>query len=298
MCQGNHPSVQWAGERTSWAKLSSCWGGRMEEGDCGMGKEERLRTGLGFMNTSVWRTLLCPALGTPENTWLQEGQPRLFPHLQTQKFSSVLDTPTCHPVGHLVFSMPTSALTVFSDPSLGSQPASPRGLTPRPCVTLMDKDSLPGAIAWASLGWNCALIHPVSWVTNVPALPCPAEAARGDDTGRLCSLDDPLQQRWGSLPRCSRPPHTCQPASWTSEELPLLFLALVSRDSQPVLFWIFFLPGARGLSNSTCNVTSSHGVPDKPTLSLKPTTSGAAENDHGGWWGQRISWEDVTGSVS
>lgn len=79
----------------------------------------------------------------------------------------------------------------------------------------------------------------------------------------------------------------------------LLFLALVPHDSQPVLFWIFFLPGARGLSNSTCKMSLPPMVSQiNQLLSLKPTMNGVAENDHGGWWGQRISWEDITGLIS
>ena len=69
-------------------------------------------------------------------------------------------------------------------------------------------DSCTLGPAW---GWNRALIHPVSLGDKRASPPCPAEAARGDDMGRPCSLDDLLQQRWGS-PQTPRPTRVNLPA--------------------------------------------------------------------------------------
>ena len=161
-------------------------------------------------STSVQRTLTVPSSG---DTWehLTLGQPaQARPSSSDSEIQPVLNTPTCHPIGHLVFSMPPGTLSMFSKPSSGL-PASPRGWRPAVCHTHGQR--LPpwchrlGQLGGGTAPWF--ILFP--WVTNVPALPCPAEAARGDDMGRPCSLDDLLQQRWGS-PQTPRPTRVNLPA--------------------------------------------------------------------------------------
>ena len=298
-CRGDHPTVQWAGEKElfgqNWTAVEEGeWRGWLRQT---WGKRERLQTGLGLR-----RAPLCKGL----------YRAQLWGHLRTS------DSRRASPGSSLIFRLRNSTHPEHAhlpshraprvqhayrythhilDPQLRAASQPVLGVDAPPVCHTHGQRLTPWCHRLGQLGGGTApwfILFP--WVTNVPALPCPAEAAHGDDMGRPCSLDNLLQQRWGSLPR--RPaPHvsTCQLDLGGAA---LLFLALISPDYQPVLFWIFFLPGARGLSNSTCKMSLPPMVSQiNQLLSLKPTMNGVAENDHGRWWGQRISWKDITGLI-
>lgn len=268
MCQGNHPSVQWAGEKDlfgqNWAAVEEAeWRGWLRQA---RGKRERLRTGLGLRRAplceGLYRAQLWGHLRTPDSRRASLGSSFIF-RLRNSARPGHAHLPSCRAprVQHAyqcAHRLLRPQLRAASRPVLGAD-APPmchthgQRLTPW-CHHL-------GQLGGGTVPWF--ILFP--WVTNVPALPCPAEAARGDDTGRLCSLDDPLQQRWGSLPRCpARPPRVNLPAGPRRSCPPLSssrFSWLPARS-----FLDLLPPRCQGaLQFYMWNVTSSRGVPDKPT---------------------------------
>lgn len=94
-----------------------------EEDDYGRrgerGKDCRLDSGFGEHLCA--KDSIVPSSGdTSEH--LTRGEPAQAPPSSSDsEIQPILNTPTCHPIGHLVFSMPTSTLTIFSNPSSGLQ---------------------------------------------------------------------------------------------------------------------------------------------------------------------------------
>lgn len=120
-------------------------------------------------------------------------------------------------------------------PAPGCQPASHERSTPH--LQVIPNNSFPCAHEHHLghvQGGAMPLLIPLPGATNVPALPCPGERCVGW-TCEVCLHSTTCSVRGGEdFPSPPAPPF--KPAGWTSEE-PLLFQALISHDSQLVLFW-------------------------------------------------------------
>lgn len=203
---------RWKG--TLWAKLNGCWGGRMKRmTTADVGKEGKTADWTrASASTSVQRTLSCPALGTPQNIWLEESQPRLLPHLQTQKFNPSWTRPPAIPSGTSC----SACLPVHSPYSLtpapGCKPASPRGWRPaRVSHSRTKTHSLVPSLgpAW---GWNRALIHPVSLGDKRASPPLPSRGGPWGWHGTSVFARQPAPAEVGESPQTPRPTRVNLPA--------------------------------------------------------------------------------------
>ena len=140
-CRADHPMVRWADKKEFFGQTERLWMRENEKDDYGRhegrGKDYWLDSG--FSEHLYANDFSTPGSGNIWRHLTLRGQPRLFPHLQTQKFHLSWTRPPGCPTRRPVFSRPTSEphpTPIFSNPSSWLPASQSWGVdTPPTCHT-------------------------------------------------------------------------------------------------------------------------------------------------------------------